>query len=127
MTTFLSELINLAIKNPEYGELVFLNQFAIDIRQLFPNDRLRDELRECRGKGQAHLENMLEVIKEWLHLAQVNQQENDVATKPGQSSSSRYQPGSDITSKEGRRSGVHFTRIYPEISDQDVDSEDDEE
>ena len=76
-----NELIHLAIKNPDYRELIFFSQFVIDIRQLFP-DKLRDKLRECRGEGQAHLENMLELMREWLHLAQVNQQENDVATKP---------------------------------------------
>ena len=88
LTTFLRELIDLAIKNPRYSDMVFFNQFAIDIRQLF-NDRLRAKLRRCRGEGQAHLENMLELIMEWLDHAQVDQQENDVATKPVTSSSSR--------------------------------------
>ena len=38
MTTFLRELIDLGIKNPDYSELIFLNQFAMEIRHLFPND-----------------------------------------------------------------------------------------
>ena len=34
ITTFLRELIDLGIKNPDYSELIFSNQFAVDIRQL---------------------------------------------------------------------------------------------
>ena len=71
LTTFLRELIDLAIKNPNYSELIFLNQFGI--RQILPDDKLTVKLRRCRGEGQAHLENMLELIMEWLHLAQVDQ------------------------------------------------------
>ena len=69
-------------------------------------------------------------MREWLHLAQVNQQENDVATKPEQSSSSRYQPRSNTTSKQEGESGVHFTTTNSGISEEDTNSEaynDDEE
>ena len=82
MTTFLREIIDLGIKNPDYSELIFSHQFAVDIRQLFPpNSKWRTKLRRCKGQGQSHLENMLELIGEWLEAAQIEQQENDIATK----------------------------------------------
>ena len=81
MTTFLREIIHLGIKNPDYSELIFTNQFAMEIRQLFPHRRLKNKLRKCRGQGQTHLENMLELMGEWLENAQINQQENDIASK----------------------------------------------
>ena len=81
MTTFLREIIHLGIKNPDYSELIFTNQFAMEIRQLFPYRRLKNKLRKCRGQGQTHLENMLELMGEWLENAQINQQENDIVSK----------------------------------------------
>ena len=78
LTTLLREIINLGVKNPEYSELIFSNQFAMEIRQLFPHGRLKDKLRKCGGGGQTHLENMLERMNNWLKNAQINQQENDI-------------------------------------------------
>merc|ERR1711954_339457 len=62
LTTFLREIIDLGIKNPDYSELIFSIKFAMELRQLFPSGRLRNKLRECGGKGQEHLENMLELM-----------------------------------------------------------------
>ena len=60
MTTFLREIINLGIKNPDYSELIFSGQFAVDIRRLFPrSSKWKSKLRKCGGQGQTHLENML--------------------------------------------------------------------
>ena len=79
MTTFLREIIDLGIKSPDYRELIFSNQFAVDIRQVFPpNSIWRSKLRKCDGQGLSHLENMLELIEEWLEAAQI-EQENDIA------------------------------------------------
>ena len=71
LTTFLIEIIEHGIKNPDYSELIFTNKFAMEVRQLFPSSRLRDKLRKCGGQGQTHLENMLELVKEWLETAQL--------------------------------------------------------
>ena len=73
LTTFLREIIDLGIKNPDYSEQIFANKFAMQIRMMFPYGKLRDELRKCRGEGQSHLENMLELMNEWLETAQINQ------------------------------------------------------
>ena len=42
LTTFLREIIELGIKNPEYSELIFSNKFAMELRQLFLSGRQRD-------------------------------------------------------------------------------------
>ena len=108
MTTFLREIIDLGIKNPGYSEIIFSNQFAVDIRQLFPpNSKWRIKLRRCEGQGQSHLENMLELIGEWLAAAQVEQQENDIATK-NTPAPSRFSSGYS-SSKLEAGSGVHFS------------------
>merc|ERR1711942_103795 len=65
LTTFLREIIDLGIKNPDCSELIFSNQFAIEVRPLFPHGRLRDKLRKCGGGGRSHLENMLELMNDW--------------------------------------------------------------
>ena len=92
------------------------NQFAVDIRQLFPpNSKWRIKLRRCEGQGQSHLENMLELIGEWLEAAQVEQQENDIATK-NTPAPSRFSSGSS-SSKPEAGSGVHFSRTHPRITE----------
>ena len=125
LTTFLREIIDLGVKNPDYSELIFINQFAMEVRHLFPHGRLRDKLRKCAGEGRSHLENMLELMKEWLETAQICQQENDVVSKSALAPS-RYSSGSSSNKSEGR-SGVHFTRANSGISEEDEDSEDDED
>ena len=117
ITTFLRELIDLGVKNPEYRELIFTNNFAMEIRALFPFGKVRDKLRKCQGQGQSHLENMLELIKEWLETAQINQQENDVVSKSALAPS-RYQSSS--SSKLAGNSAAHFSgtsSLIPEDSD----------
>ena len=99
LTTFLRELIDLGVKNPDYSELIFLNQFAMEVRHLFTNVKLRKKLRECGGTGQTHLENMLELINEWLLDVQTEQQENDIVSKSAVIAS-RYSSGS-ANSKSG--------------------------
>merc|ERR1711954_335695 len=125
LTTFLREIIDLGVKNPDYSELIFINQFAMEVRHLFPHVRLRDKLRKCAGEGRSHLENMLELMKEWLEAAQICQQEHDVFSKSALAPS-RYSSGSSRNKSEGR-SGVHFTRAKSGVSEEDEDSEDDED
>ena len=99
MTTFLREIIHLGIKNPDYSELIFSNQFAMEVRQLFPYE-LKNKLRRCRGQGRAHLENMLELMGEWLENVQINQQENDIVSKSALAHS-RYLSGCSTCSEAG--------------------------
>ena len=58
-------------------------------RQLFPDDNLRVKLRMCGGQGQAHLENMLELIGEWLETAQINQLESNLSSEESEAQFSR--------------------------------------
>ena len=122
ITTFLREIIDLGVKNPDYSELIFTTEFAMHIRSLFPYGKVRDKLRKCEGQGKSHLENMLELIKEWLENAQINQQEIDVISKSALAPS-RY--SSTSSSKSGGRSAAHFSRTSSIITE-DSDYEDEE-
>ena len=124
LTTFLREIIDLGIKNPDYSEQIFANKFAMEIRGLFPFGRLKDKLRKCGGEGRSHLENMLELISDWLETAQINQREHDLISKKV-ITPSRFSSGSSSNKSRGE-SGAHFTRTHSVISE-DEDSEDEEE
>ena len=95
------------------------------VRQLFPSGRPRDKLRKCGGQGQTHLENMQEVIKEWLETAQINQQENDVVSK-GTISPSPYSSGSSGSKSRGG-SAAHFFKTNSKIHEEWEGSDDEEE
>ena len=121
MITF---LIDLGVKNPDYSELILSNQFAMEIRQLFPNIRVRHKLKMCGGEGQRHLENMLELIQTWLNFDQELQQENDVTAKSVLSSSrNTYSSASRAVGSSG-----HSTRRTLEfIDDVEVSGSDEDD
>ena len=50
---------------------------------------LKVKLRMCGGQGQAHLENMLELIGEWLETAQINQLESNLSSEESEAQFSR--------------------------------------
>ena len=116
LTTFLKELIELGKKNSKYKNLTFSEDFAAQIRQIFPTN-LGRKLRKCDGEGQELFENMLDKIEEFRDTAQEDQQDIDI-TKPTVS-----QPSRASGNEQRSRSAANYQNTIEESDEEENVSE----
>ena len=116
ITTFLKELIELGKKNSEYKDVAFSNEFAAQLRYIFPL-KLRHKLRKCEGEGLELFESILVKIEELRENAQEDQQDIDII-KPIVSQPSRFS-----ASEQRSGSAAAFQNEYKESDEEENVSE----